>query len=208
MPPRLVILDFDGTLADSWPWFRAILPDTMRHFGLAPITPDQAEAMRGEAPRDILRRLGLPAWQIPRIALHLRRSAQAAPPPSLFPGIPAMLTRLHAAGVTLAIASSNSARQIARSLGPELDALVAHRAVEASLFGKAGRFRTLLRDSRIAPAEALAIGDETRDIEAAREARIPCGAVTWGYATPARLTAERPDAIFDTPAAIAAHCGA
>ncbi len=208
MSPRLVILDFDGTLADSWPWFRAILPDAMRHFGLAPITPDQAEAMRGEAPRALLQRLGIPAWQIPRIALHLRRLAQEAPPPPLFPGIPAMLRRLHAAGVTLAIASSNSARQVARSLGPELDPLIAHRALEARLFGKARRFRTLLRESRIAPHHALAIGDEARDIEAAREAGIACAAVTWGYATPARLVAERPDAIFEAPEAIAAHCGA
>jgi phosphoglycolate phosphatase len=206
MTPRLVILDFDGTLADSWPWFRAILPDAMRHFGLAPITADQAEAMRGEPPRDLLRRLGIPAWQIPRIALHLRRLAQDAPPPPLFPGIPAMLRRLRAAGVTLAIASSNSDRQIARSLGPELDALIAHRAVEASLFGKAARFRRLLRDSRIAADHALAIGDEARDIEAAREAGISCGAVTWGYATAARLAAERPDMMFETPEAITAHC--
>lgn len=208
MHPRLVILDFDGTLADSWPWFRAVLPDAMRHFGLAPITADQAEALRGEPARAILARLGIPAWQIPRIALHLRRAARDAPPPPLFPGIPALLTRLHAAGITLAIASSNSAAQIARGLGPELDALIAHRAVEASLFGKATRFRRLLRESRIAAPSALAIGDETRDIEAAREAGIPCGAVTWGYATAARLAAERPDAIFDTPEAIAAHCGA
>jgi phosphoglycolate phosphatase len=208
MPPRLVILDFDGTLADSWPWFRAILPDAMRHFGLAPVTADQAEAMRGEAPRDLLRRLGIPAWKIPAIALHLRRRAQAAPAPPLFPGIPALLHRLRAAGITLAIASSNSASQIARSLGPELDALVAHRALEASLFGKAAHFRRLLRESRIPPAQALAIGDEARDIEAAREAGIGCGAVTWGYTTAARLAAEGPDAIFDTPEAIAAHCGA
>jgi phosphoglycolate phosphatase len=208
MPPRLLILDFDGTLADTWPWFRAILPDAMRHFGLAPITADEAEAMRGEAPRDLLRRLGIPAWRIPAIALHLRRAAQAAPPPPLFPGIPALLHRLRAAGITLAIASSNSAAQIARGLGPELDALIAHRALEASLFGKAARFRRLLRESRTAPGAAFSVGDEARDIEAAREAGIRCGAVTWGYATAARLAAERPDAIFDTPEAIAAHCGA
>ncbi len=208
MTPRLLILDFDGTLADSWPWFRAILPDAMRHFGLAPITADEAEALRGEAPRDLLRHLGIPAWKIPAIALHLRRLAQEAPPPPLFPGIPALLARLHAAGVTLAIASSNSAAQITRALGPDLDALVAHRAVEASLFGKAARFRRLLRDSRVAPGEALTIGDEARDIEAAREAGLRCGAVTWGYATAARLAAERPDVIFETPEAIAAHCRA
>ncbi len=205
---RLVILDFDGTLADSWPWFLAQLDDTARRFGHARITPAEAEALRGETPREVLRRLGIPPWQIPRIALHLRRAAQAAPPPPLFPGIPDLLHRLAGAGITLAIASSNTEAQIARTLGPALAALIAHRATEASLFGKAARFRRLLRASGTAPGAALAIGDETRDIEAARAAGIAVGAVAWGYATPALLAAQRPDALFQDPAAIAAFCGA
>jgi phosphoglycolate phosphatase len=203
-----VILDFDGTLADSWPWFLGQLDDTARRFGHAAITREEAEALRGVPPRDILRRLGIPAWQVPAIAAHLRRAAQQAPPPPLFPGIPALLRRLAGAGVTLAVASSNSAAQIARSLGPALDLLIAHRASEASLFGKAARFRRLLRESGTPPGAALAIGDEVRDIEAARAAGIAVGAVTWGYATEALLAAARPDVLFRAPPEIAAHCGA
>ena len=206
-PPRLVILDFDGTLADSWPWLVGALAETARHFGLPPITPEQAEALRGQDSRAALTALGVPAWKLPRLGVHLRRLAHAAPPPPLFAGIPELLYRLTGAGLTLAIASSNSAAQIRRTLGPELMALVAHQAVEASLFGKAARFRRILRVSGIPASATIAIGDESRDIAAARRAGIAAGAVGWGYALPSLLAAQGPDALFESPADIARFLG-
>ena len=49
----------------------------------------------------------------------------------------------------------------------------------------------------VAPASAIAIGDEVRDIEAARAAGMACGAVAWGYAAPETLRALRPDLLFE-----------
>lgn len=207
-PPRLVILDFDGTLADSWPWLVGALEETARHFGLPAIAPAQAEALRGQDSHAALKALGVPTWRLPRLGSHLRHLAAAAPAPPLFPGIPELLHRLSSAGLTLAIASSNSAAQIRRTLGPELTALIAHQAVEASLFGKAARFRRILRASGIPATAAIAIGDESRDIAAARRAGIAAGAVGWGYAWPSLLAAQKPDALFDSPGDIARFCGA
>ena len=49
----------------------------------------------------------------------------------------------------------------------------------------------------VGAAQAIAIGDEVRDIEAARAAGIACGAVTWGYAAPEALRALGPDLVFE-----------
>jgi phosphoglycolate phosphatase len=207
-PPRLLILDFDGTLADSWPWLIGMLAETTARFGLARLDPAEAEAMRGLDHRAVIARLGVPAWKLPAIAAHLRRAALAAPPPPLFPGIAAMLGRLHAAGITLGIASSNTEAQIRRSLGDDLAGLVGHVAAEASLLGKPARFRRILRASGIAAGAAMAVGDEPRDIEAARAAGIRAGAVAWGYARPDLLGERGPDALFANPEALADWCGA
>lgn len=208
MTPRLLILDFDGTLADSWPWFLGALDETADRFGLPRIDAARAEALRGQPTGEILRSLGIRPWQVPRIAAHLRRRVLDAPPPPLFPGIGDLLPRLAARGITLAIASSNTEAQIARTLGADLLALVPHRAPEAGLFGKAAKLRRILRATGIPPAQAMAIGDEVRDIEAARGAGIAIGAVAWGYATRDLLAARGPDAIFDAPEAIARRFGA
>jgi len=207
-PPRLVVLDFDGTLADSWPWFLGALDETANRYRLTRMAPDQIEMLRGQSTSVILRAFGVRPWQLPRIAIHMRRKALADPPPPLFPGIPALLRRLTARGLRLAIASSNSEAQVARTLGPELLSLVPDRALDAGLFGKPAKLRRILGQTGIPRDAAILIGDEVRDIDAARAAGIAAGAVTWGYAARTALEASRPDILFDRPEAIAAYCDA
>ena len=53
---RLVIFDFDGTLADSLPWFRASFQDMIARFDLAPVRDDEIEGLRGLSAREIMAR--------------------------------------------------------------------------------------------------------------------------------------------------------
>jgi phosphoglycolate phosphatase len=117
---------------------------------------------------------------------------------ALFPGVDALLARLAAAGVRIAVVSSNAEENVRRILGPGNAARIAHYACGASIFGKAAKFRQVLRRSGIARERTLCIGDETRDIEAAAAERLASGAVTWGYATPDLLRAHRPTLVFST----------
>ena len=49
------------------------------------------------------------------------------------------------------------------------------------LFGKAAKIDRLLQRHRIAPERFLLVGDEIRDIEAARKAGVRVASVGWGY---------------------------
>ena len=49
----------------------------------------------------------------------------------------------------------------------------------------------------VTPDRVLAIGDEVRDLEAARAAGIDFAAVTWGYTAPERLLAHKPNVVFE-----------
>ncbi|HVK82427.1 MAG TPA: HAD hydrolase-like protein [Verrucomicrobiae bacterium] len=201
---QLFIFDFDGTLADSGPWMIEALSKAASRFGLRQLSRDEIEALRDKDNRTIMREVGVSWWRLPQLAAYVRRLADEAEPPPLFEGVSAMLHTLHAAGVKLAIVSSNSETTIRRALGAENAALIACFACNASLFGKAAKFKQALKQTGIAAAHAIAIGDETRDIEAARKARIACGAVGWGYATAALLEAHKPDFMFTSPNDIAA----
>ena len=55
------------------------------------------------------------------------------------------------------------------------------------------KFRRAIKASGLAASDILAIGDETRDIDAAREVGLGAGAVLWGYANPETLIAMKPD---------------
>jgi len=201
---RLVIFDFDGTLADSFPWFVRVFNEAADRYRFRRIREGELEELRGLGGREIVRRLGVPAWKLPLIARHMRRlAARDIDTVSLFPGVDPLLRRLSDAGVVLAVVSSNGYGNVSRVLGPENVARIHHFRCGASLFGKAASFRRVLRRSGVAPGEALAVGDEIRDLEAARAVGIPFGAVSWGYTTAGALRAHGPALSFDRVEAIA-----
>ncbi|WP_210209527.1 HAD hydrolase-like protein [Undibacter mobilis] len=198
MSYRLAIFDFDGTLADSFPWFTGVINDTADKFRFRRVEPDEIDGLRGKSSREMMQILGVSAWKLPFIARYIRkRKAQDLAGIPLFAEASSALGRLHEAGVTLAIVSSNSEANIRKMFGPDTARLIAYYECGSSLHGKAKRFRKVLRKSGFATHEAIAIGDELRDIDAAREAGIAFGAVTWGYTHGAAMKAAGPDFAFE-----------
>ena len=195
---RLAIFDFDGTLADSLPWFRASFQDMITRFDLAPVGPDEIEGLRMMTGRQIMARLNVPAWRLPAIVSDMRkRKLAAASEISLFDGVEQMLSALQHLGISSAIVSSDSEESVRRVLGP-IASLISRFDCGAALFGKHRKFRRVARRLGAKPADTICIGDELRDIEAARTAGMDSGAVAWGYAFPAALRSARPTHFFGT----------
>jgi phosphoglycolate phosphatase len=195
----LAIFDLDGTLLDSFPWFLDIVNAVADKHRFRRIEPDQVETLRDKDTREIIQFLGVSTWKIPAIARDMRRlKAVHLHEIALFPGVDAMLRDLKACGVTLAMVSSDNEPNVRRALGAANAALISHYACGASLFGKAAKFRQVVKASGIAAAPTFCIGDEVRDREAARKAGLAFGAVTWGYATEVALCAQAPEMMFAT----------
>ncbi len=196
---KLVIFDFDGTLADTFPWFMRIINDVADRYRFKRIEPHEVELLRGMGAAEIMLHLGVPRWKLPLIAGHMRRrKAREIGETKLFNGVEALLARLADAGVRVAIVSSNSEANVRAVMGPSLAARVAFFECGASVFGKAARFRKVLRRSGILPPQAICIGDEVRDLDAARRAGIAFGAVAWGFTRADALQARGPNVLFSS----------
>lgn len=196
---QLVIFDFDGVLADSAAWFLETFNHVAARHGFRQVDADSIDDLRSMSSREIIRALGVPLWRMPLIARDMRnRSSAAADRITLFPEIDALLTELGARGAQIAIASSNSEAAIRRILGANLAGAINQFECGSSLFGKARRIKRILRRSGQAATEAIFIGDETRDIEAAQDAGVAAGAVLWGYAKSAAFDSVNPVARFAT----------
>ena len=193
----LAIFDFDGTLADSFPWFIASLDQTADHFGLNRVNPDEIESLRELSSRDALNYLRVPMLKLPAITLYMHNLfAEGMHDIALFPGASEMLFALHEAGVKLALVSSNAEANVRHVLGPAAG-VVDHYACGASLWGKAQKFAAVLRALRQSPAKTIAIGDEMRDIDAAKQAGLAAGVMTFGYNSRKALEGHAPDFLFD-----------
>jgi phosphoglycolate phosphatase len=199
---KLAIFDLDGTLSDSLPWFRGVVNSFADKHRFRRIEDGDVEMLRGKSSSEIIAHLEVPFWRMPVIAADMRRlKSRNIDSIPLFTGVGSMLQELSQAGVIMAMVSSDSESNARRALGDHA-VLMAHFACGASMFGKAARFRTVLKRTDIAADDAIAIGDEVRDGEAAAQARIDFGAVSWGYARPEALGRLSPALVFDSVADI------
>ncbi|QBE64112.1 HAD hydrolase-like protein [Pseudoduganella lutea] len=205
----LLIFDFDGTLADSFPFFLEVFDTVAEAHSFRRLDPSRLDELRGADLPQIMRQLGMPRWKLLPVAMHFRTlMAQSIGRIRLFDGVPGMLRNAAADGVLLAIVSSNSEANVRAVLG-EHARLFCHFECGAALFGKRRRLRRVVQGSGLASERVLCVGDEVRDIDAAHAEGLDFGAVAWGYAKPEALRARAPKLMFGSVADMAAQlaCG-
>jgi phosphoglycolate phosphatase len=178
---RLAIFDFDGTLADSFPFFVAVFNQVADKHAFSRIHPEELDVLRQQGAREIMAHIGMPRWKLPLVArtfMSLMKRHRSSIP--LFKDIATVLSHLDEKGLILAIVSSNSRENVTQILGSSCRHF---RAFEcgASIFGKASRLRRVMRQFGVRREEVIYIGDQPMDGEAAASAGVAFGAVAWGY---------------------------
>src|SRR6266508_5314605 len=174
VPPKTLIFDFDGTLADTLTIaisvFRELAPN-----GHA-ADDDEIERLRGLSAREVAKALSIPWWRIPRLVYYGRKAVtMQIDSVKTFPGMPLVLRQLHEQGYRLLILSSNSTKNIAFFLQKnKLEAYFDGFWRDQSIFAKSAALKKLLRKKNIKPEDCRYIGDEARDVEAARHAGVRC----------------------------------
>lgn len=203
MPYKLVIFDFDGTLADSFPFFVEVHNQLAQKHGFKPVARTEIPELRQYGARQIMRHVGLPKWKMPFVARSfvrlMRQNAQAIAP---FAEVEETLAHLAASGIMLALVTANSAENVRAILGPGLASLFVVQETGVSIFGKRRRLGHVLKRSGVAAHQAIYVGDQSTDAEAAAGVGIAFGAVAWGYAPLSSLQAYGPAEIFDHVAAL------
>lgn len=196
-----LIFDFDGTIADSFATVLTIANRLAAEFGFPHTSPDQVNELQHLSSREIVRRSGVSVIRLPFLLRRLRSElnqeiAHLRP----IEAMPEVLWSLRLQGYRLGIVTSNSKENVTAFLaGQGLDDAFDFIDSELTLFGKGRVIRRALRQHRLQPSEVVYIGDETRDIEAARNVGIPVIAVSWGFNSAQALAAEQPDALIGHP---------
>jgi len=205
MATRAAVFDFDGTLADSAALALACYNESAGALGVPRVGPDDVRRLRRLGAFEALAAMRIPPWKVPGIVRAVRAGMRAgigdvAP----FPGVAEALRELRARGVRCFVLSTNERESIAAFL--DRHAIDGFEAVEggAGMFGKAAKLRALLARCGVDPAGAAYVGDELRDIDAARGAGARSVAVAWGYGDRDALATAGPDALVESPAGLVA----
>jgi phosphoglycolate phosphatase len=201
---KLIIFDFDGTLADTFPFVLSIIDQVADKYNFRKINQAEIDRLRDYDARKVLKYLGIPFWKVPTIANYgLELLAKEIDRLVLFEGIGPLLQALSNQGTKLAIVSANRHENILKVLGPENAALINYYECGVPIFGKQSKLKRILHKTGLRPDEAICIGDEIRDIHAAQKVKIPFGAVSWGYTKVEALRACSPHEVFTSVAEMA-----
>ena len=117
----------------------------------------------------------------------------------LFEGVELILKQLRKR-YRLGIVSSNSEENIKKILKENgVDKLFDYIYSASSLFGKHKNLKRLIKKYKLNLEEVIYVGDEDRDILAAKKVGIKVVAVTWGYNSKEKLMKEKPDYLVSSP---------
>ena len=197
----LIIFDFDGTLANTIDTGVRIFNDIASDYDLDPFTREEVIELRKLNIRAVLDRIGISKLTAIKIATRIRKEIHdRMDEVDLFPGIAAAVRCLHEKGFSMGIISSNSTENV-RQFVHRFELSPCFQFIEAgvSLFGKSSRINQVLRTQNTPPERTIYIGDETRDMEAARKSKVCAVAVCWGANEREAMKAEGPEFCVDTP---------
>ncbi len=195
-----IIFDFDGTIADSLNKAVEVFNRLAPQFGYRTVSQSEVKAYQDLPPKEIMKRLNMSMLSLPFFAIKMRSSLkQEINKIPLILGIKEALKTLSEKNCQLYILSSNSEENIKAFL-KQHDILMFKKIVSgSSAFGKHKLINSVLKSQNIQKNNVIYIGDEVRDITAARKAEIKIGSVTWGFNSKKVLSEHSPDFLFSSP---------
>jgi phosphoglycolate phosphatase len=193
-----VILDFDGTIADSADVSLETLAEVLHR---PPFTSEQITDFHTLPTRTSMKNLGIKTWQLPYLLMRGRRiTATKMDQVEIFEGMPEAIRQLDEEDYGLYVLSTNSLKNITNLLDRNgLGGNITGIRAGAGMFNKAKRLAALMKRESLIAEQCVYVGDEVRDIEAARRVGLKCLAVGWGFHAPQALAANHPDALVAAP---------
>jgi phosphoglycolate phosphatase len=198
-----IVFDFDGTLADTLGTLMAITNRLAPEFGYPQIDDRQLADLQYLSSWEIIKLSRVSLWKIPFLLRRVKEEfQQEVVNVKLFPGITDVLASLRGQGYRLGIVSSNSETNIRCLLRQYQIEHLFEFVATAHTFGKGGAIAKMLKSHNMSRSEAIYVGDEIRDIHAARSIGIKIVSVGWGFNHPTALMNQQPDLFITKPQAL------
>lgn len=195
-----VIFDFDGTLADSFQIHIEILNQLTLKYHQRELNDQEIAQFKQLSMRDFIKQQNIPIWQLPSLIKEARTIQKTQHlEPTIFPQLAKVIPAL-AAQYKLGILTSNTSANVERFLSQHnLSKHFSFVDSDPDLFGKHHKLKILLKQYKLNPTETAYVGDEVRDIEAARLAGIRMIAAGWGFNSVSSLRDAKPDLLLISP---------
>lgn len=198
MKYKCIIFDFDGTLANSENVIFYAYNVLARKYGYKEITREYVEELKHLHIHNVAKDLEIPYLKVfPLIKKGQKIVKEHSSLMNPYEeNLKDILENLKDMVSYMGIISSNTKKNIKSFLKEEkIDTM--DFIVSSPLFSKENKIKKIMKKFELEPQDILYVGDETRDIEACKKAKVDVASVTWGYNTKELLSKENPTYFID-----------
>lgn len=201
MTEKVIIFDFDGTIADTLDAVVNISNRLAANFGYKQTSQEEIAQLKNLNSREIIKQSGISIFKVPflirKVKAELNKEIKNL---KLIPGIKEALVQIKNQNHQVLILTSNSKENVISFLQQnDMQDLFDFIYSGATLFGKSRIINNILKQENLNSKEVFYVGDETRDIEAARKSEIKAIAVSWGFNSKKVLAEQNPDYLIHHP---------
>jgi phosphoglycolate phosphatase len=201
MTVKVILFDFDGTIADTYQAIAKITNQLSTEFGYKALDQEELILIKNISSREIVKRSEISIFKLPflvrRVRAELSKEIAELQP---IKGIAQVLLKLKKQGYILGIVTSNNKENVNIFLAKnQLDHLFSYIYSSTAIFGKHRVLNQVIREHNIVQSDIIYVGDETRDIRSARKSLISVVAVSWGFNAAEILQEHQPDYLVAEP---------
>jgi len=195
---RLIVFDFDGTIADTINLIFEIFNCLASKYGYEKISIKKFNRLRGLSSLEALKEMRFSWWRLPFILFLSRREGKKIVGQKIltvnpFKGMISFINYLKDNDCYLGIVTNNAGANVKSFLEKygldQFDFVIENK----NLFNKNKALYKAIKNYSLPKNSIYYVGDEVKDVCAAKKNGIRSVAVTWGYNTAKRLAQEKPD---------------
>lgn len=197
----LILFDFDGTIVDTLQQVVKIINRLGSRFGYTVVDEKNLDDFRENGGDSFFDKTGIKKLVLPLILPEvIKAQSQDIVRMKLFPGLKEVLQNLKSKGYRLGIVSSNGEENVRKYLtSQKMNHLFECVHSGGGLFGKDRVIEKVIEELGYKKENVVYVGDEVRDIQAARDAEVKIISVCWGYHSKLALRKSKPDFIVGRP---------
>ena len=200
MQKTILIFDFDGTIADTLQLMRNVSNHLSKEFHFKHIEPEDVDTLKNMSSQELIKYLHIPFLMLPLIITkakqELHKDMETVEP---IAGLKEILFKLKELKFKMGILTSNSAENVKKFVNIHQLNCFDFITSTTQIWGKHVSLKKLMNQQGFQPENIIYIGDETRDIPAARKAGVKIAAVTWGFNSKNALQKHHPDFLLTKP---------
>ena len=201
MTAKVILFDFDGTIADTYLAIANITNQLSTEFGYKALNEEELLLIKNLSSREIVKRSEISIFKLPflvrRIRLELSKEIAEL---DAISDMVRVLLKLKNRGYILGIVTSNTKENVDIFLNKHgLDAVFSFIYSGTAIFGKHRVLKQVIKKRKLPKSDVIYVGDETRDIRSARKSGIGIIAVSYGFNSAEILQKHQPDYLVDRP---------